>query len=140
MADSTEFAHVQLLFEYTKFHIGVYTTLTAALIALMNSSLGKRVQLPSWLVWTAVAFVSLAGLAGGVVASSLPWVDSLDAFKMAKIGPYNSELFTGLMWTWLEHTFFWLGIVSILSAFGWGHWRRREPMRSRSSQRVPNGR
>ena len=114
---SNDFEQVKLLFEYTKFHLGVYTTLAAALIALVNTDFGKRINLPGEFVWAAVIFIGLAGLAGGIVASTLPHVTTLSDFWSSKIGPFRLKILAGEGWTYIEHTAFWLAIVSILTAF-----------------------
>jgi len=106
------FENVKLLFEYTKFHIGLYTALITALIAALNfkTTLGWSVD-AGW-VLTAVIFIGVAGLAGGVIASSLPHFSSLDAFWNAKLGPYRFKIFSGESWTYIEHTTFWLGVIA----------------------------
>jgi len=117
-ADSTGWEQLKLLFEYTKFHIGLYATLAAALITLTNTEFGKSLKVVEPLVWVAVLFIALAGLAGGVIASSLPWFRNLESFKTTAIGPFRLRLMLGEYWTYIEHTSFWLGIASILLAFG----------------------
>lgn len=119
MQGNAGWEQLKLLFDYTKFHIGLYATLASALIALVNTDFGKRLSLNGAFVWAAVLFIASAGLAGGVVASSLPWFESIQAFRTTAIGPFRTELMRGELWTYVEHTSFWLGIVSILIAFGW---------------------
>ena len=84
-----DFEQVKLLFEYTKFHLGVYTTLAAALIALVNTEFGKNINLPREFVWAAVVFIALAGVAGGIVASTLPHMTTLGDFWGSRIGPFR---------------------------------------------------
>lgn len=110
---------VKLLFDYTKFHIGLYATLAAGLIALVNTAFGKSLDLQRSFVWAAVLFIALAGLAGGVIASSLPWFQDIADFRTTLLGPFRLRIMSGEYWTYLEHTSFWLGIGSILIAFGW---------------------
>lgn len=112
-----EFEQVKLLFEYTKFHLGAYMTAAAALVALINTDFGKRICLPEPLVWAAVLFIAIAGVAGGIVASSLPHSSTLEKFWARKVGPFRLELFTGETWTYVEHSAFWLAIVCVLAAF-----------------------
>jgi hypothetical protein len=117
--DSVAFDQVKLLADYTIFHIGLYATLASALIALVTSDLGSRIRLKPALLWSAVIGIAIAGLAGGVIASSLPHFRSLPAFMSEPIGPYRSGLMPGELWTYLEHTAFWFGIASIVLAFAW---------------------
>lgn len=116
---SSGWEQLKLLFDYTKFHIGLYVTLASALIALVNTEFGKALKLRPALIWAAVLFIALAGLAGGVIASSLPWFESIHSFKDTLIGPFRLRMMSGEFWTYLEHTSFWLGIGSILLAFAW---------------------
>jgi uncharacterized integral membrane protein len=115
-----QFEQVKLLFDYTKFHIGLYTTVTAAYIAVMTSDYGKRsFFVPhSWLVWPAVVMFLLAGLAGGIIASSCPHCPRFDKLMTAKIAPYmDGKGFSGRTWTYIEHTAFWLGIILAILSF-----------------------
>jgi|SRR5579872_2652905 len=108
-------AQIKLLFEYTKFHIGLYASLIAALMGLMK--LGSK-QIPAKLVpylkITLVCFV-VAGAAGGVIASSI----SLDYRQLVcgeAIGPFfGLAMLSHACWAHIEHLAFWLGItVSVL--------------------------
>ena len=111
---------VKLLFDYTKFHIGLYTTVTAAYIAVMASDYGKRVFFvpDRRLVWSAVVMFLVAGFAGGIIASSCPHYPRLDALMAAKIAPFTDRRgFTGRTWTYIEHTAFWVGIILAILSF-----------------------
>ena len=112
------FEQVKLLFDYTKFHIGVYTTIATILVAVINTEWGKSLQLSKPLVWTAIILIAVAGVAGGTIASSLPHYDTLDCFMSSWIGPYRFTLMTGEVWTYVEHTSFWFAAAAIVSAFG----------------------
>jgi hypothetical protein len=57
---------------------------------------------------TIVLFL-LAGAAGGLVASSIPFFKTFDEFSRARLGPWESELIPAIMCTHVEHTAFWLG-------------------------------
>ena len=107
---------VKLLFDYTKFHIGLYTGVITVLVAGLNlrSTLRWPVE-PTWL-GISIIFIAVAGLAGGVIASSLPHFSTIGAFWDAEIGPFRSRLFRGETWTYIEHTAFWIGVISGLVA------------------------
>lgn len=110
---------IKLLFDYTKFHIGLYTTVTAGYIAVMASDYGRQffLQPSPCLVWGAVVMFMVAGLAGGIIASSCPHYPRLDSLMAARIAPYtDGKGLTGRTWTYVEHTAFWVGILlAILS-------------------------
>ena len=117
----------KLLFDYTKFHIGLYTTLAAAYIALMASEYGKRILAPNilWVVAAVAAFV-IAGGAGGTIASSCTRLVGLhfegDPLEQ-KVFPYRTVKskwrFPGWKvntWARIEHTAFWIGLVCVIAS------------------------
>jgi hypothetical protein len=122
---------LELLHEYTKFHIGLYLTLASAFIAVASLKKGEEhlFNLPPWLVWLAMAGFMLAGLAGGVIASSITQCYGVGDPKLGEIctssrvfleqrwGPWKVDLLTGRWWTWIEHTSFWTGLISAVCAF-----------------------
>jgi hypothetical protein len=111
---------LELLFDYTKFHIGVYLTLAAAYITLATSKIGGTLpKLNSKFVWPAVVFIIVAGFAGGVIASSLTQTNSanVEGFLKEETGPWHTTWFTVRTWTYIEHTVFWAGIVCVVLSF-----------------------
>src|SRR6266446_3505113 len=65
---------LELLYDHTKFHIGLCLILTSAYITLVTSKIGRKDVLPVLhpaLAWTAVALFMAAGIAAGVIASSV---------------------------------------------------------------------
>ena len=113
---------LELLFDYTKFHIGVYLTLAAAYITLGTSHLSDNLpKLNAGFVWTAVIFIAIAGFAGGVIASSITQSQSANVEEFLKdpTGPWSMECFPGRTWIYIEHTAFWIGIVFVLLSYAW---------------------
>jgi hypothetical protein len=124
---------VKLLFDYTKFHIGLYTTLASVLIAALGASFAKEWQIHRELVAAAIVLIALAGLFGGVVASSLPYISSKASLHPGKelyeqpIGPlWTDQTNAGKLsclaqpvryWTYLEHSAFWAAVLLLLIAF-----------------------
>lgn len=115
---------LELLFEYTRWHIGVYLTLTAAYLTAAFAHAGETRLLPvnSYFLWIAVVFTMVAGLAGGVIASSLTQWDkggSSNDFLRSKIGPWSGGLFyyRARSWTHVEHTSFWIGLIAAVLSF-----------------------
>jgi hypothetical protein len=111
-----EFERLNLLYDYTKFHIGLYTTLVAALVAARETIIPRA---PAYLRWTLLFFlvagaaggvVLVAGAAGGVVASNVPDFSTYSDFLNTRIGPFGWKPMCGLYWSHLEHLAFWLGI------------------------------
>jgi len=107
---------IERLFEYTKFHIGLYMTVGAGLVALIagaadvNSVFHGIVANPKLLI-ISVLFMATAGLAGGVIASSLTQINSFDEFWTKRQGPWSLTICVGKYWTWIEHTAFWSSII-----------------------------
>jgi hypothetical protein len=103
------------LMDYTKFHIGMYTTLCTVLIAILGLDMVKpsAVDLHPYLFGTLLCF-AVAGMFGGLVGSSLPYFKTFEEFSQAKLGPWKLKLIPALVCTHLEHTAFWLGIIVVL--------------------------
>lgn len=115
---------LELLFEYTKWHIGIYLTLTGAYLtaAFANFSGRPVLSFNLYLLWPAILFTMIAGLAGGVIASSLTqWCEGGGSrdFLQAQIGPWEWKRlhFPAKAWTYVEHTAFWIGLIAAVASF-----------------------
>ena len=113
---------LQVLFDYTVFHIGIYITLAAAIVAaevFWNKS--------TWVQPLAVLCLLVAGAAGGAVASNIPAAassDTLSAFLKEYPTLFMDKtltLFTHGWLTQIEHGFFWLAMTLLLGRFF--YWR-----------------
>jgi len=112
---------LELLFDYTKFHIGLYLTLTASYIAATSVKVHESLllKIDARLFWPAVICFMVAGLAGGIVASSITQTHARSSgqFLEENIGPWEIKWlhFKTRYWTWIEHTAFWisLGIAAV---------------------------
>jgi hypothetical protein len=116
---------LELLFDYTKFHIGLYLTLTASYIAIATVKVNEKFLVkpqPYWLSLAIIAFI-VAGLAGGVIASSITQCQctSSQQFLNQPIGPWDWKTihFPARVWTYIEHTSFWVGLLSAAISFFW---------------------
>src|SRR6267143_1290387 len=113
---------LELLYDHTKFHIGLSLVLTSAYITLATSKIGRKDTLPMLhpaLAWTAVALFLVAGIAAGVIASSVIQSRSngADDFLRAKIGPWDTALLPGKVWVHIEHSSFWLAVICAVLSF-----------------------
>jgi hypothetical protein len=113
---------LELLFDYTKFHIGLYITLSASYIAVATAKISEKpiLTLNRYFFWPAIFAFALAGLAGGVIASSITQTDARSSsdFMKLDIGPWDWTKihFEARKWTWIEHTSFWIGLaLAVLS-------------------------
>ncbi|MEI2760729.1 hypothetical protein [Methanothrix soehngenii] len=105
------------LFDYTKFHIGMYTTLIAGIIGVFaNDSLKNAYSGMVPYIKVSIVLFLVAGAAGGLVASSIPFFKTFDEFSQACIGPWKLKLFPAIICTHVEHTAFWFGCF--VAAFG----------------------
>lgn len=105
-----DFEQLKLLFDYTKFHIGLYTTVATilgAVIAAKDGPFAFRL-LP---LQCSVFFICLAGFAGGVIVSSITQAQSYTVFWASRLGPFRLKWFTAEMWTYIEHGAFWIAVV-----------------------------
>lgn len=119
--DEFEFEKLKLLFDYTKWHIGVYLTSAGLFAGFIAASAKDPTQFlfpfdRTWLVG-AVALITVAGFAGGVLTSSMCHARRLDDFWKQKLGPFWFQWLPAEWWTYIEHTAFWLAIGCALYAF-----------------------
>jgi hypothetical protein len=105
---------LELLFDYTKSHIGLYVTLTGSYVAATSSAF-LELKICKILVWPAVVCFMAAGLAGGVIASGITQTLARcsEEFLSERIGPWEVKWlhFRARIWTWIEHTSFWVGLI-----------------------------
>jgi hypothetical protein len=80
-----EYDRVKTLFDYTKFHIGLYLTIGTLLVGVVGTK--APIAFRHWLLWLAVFFIGLAGFAGGMIASTLPYCKSLSTFETLPSDP-----------------------------------------------------
>jgi hypothetical protein len=126
------------LMEYTKFHIGMYTTLCTLLIGILGLKMFETaVDRTRCVLFAVLICFVLAGMFGGLVGSSIPFHTSFQRFRTTPTTPawldwvaskwnarvparfnFNFGWLTGELCTTLEHLFFWVGIVFALVAVG----------------------
>lgn len=107
------------LFAYTKFHIGMYTTLVGAIVAIFaNDAINDNYLFFAPYAMGAVSLFLLAGMFGGLIASSIPEHTTYSEFTSSLIGPWNLRFLASRTCIHLEHTFFWLG--SLIAVIGLG--------------------
>ena len=112
-----DYERVKLLFEYTKFHIGVYLSLATLLVGIFGLNNKIRPAFSASLLMVSVGMIVVAGLAGGVIVSRLTQVTTYDEFWSDPTGPWRLQCFRGEGWTYIEHTAFWIGLVGAILAF-----------------------
>jgi len=118
---------LKLLYDYTKFHIGLYGTLIAGFIGILTFG-GKDFSPTSINALKVVIFLLLiAAMSGGVVASSVVDVyqnygmwkteTSLETFWTTEIGPFKLKWMKAKFWWLIEHTAFWIAVLIVVGGF-----------------------
>ena len=117
-ASTHDFDRMKLLFDYTKFHIGVYATLVSLLIGLISLGPGNLSPVQHICLAVTTVFFVLAGACGGIVASNIPNLSGMEEFNNSDLGTawlFRERLrMKGPKWASLEHFFFWAGIFVAL--------------------------
>ena len=113
----TDDPQLNRLFEYTKFHIGIYLTIGGGLVTLLGAGKDggwayKLIGCPMLLL-VGLVLMTCAGAAGGVIASSTTTCKTFDELWKGQQGPYRWKVFTGETWGQIEHVSFWLAVVAI---------------------------
>ena len=115
---------LERLYDYTKFHIGIYLSAAGGLAAFISLAakgkpetafLRELVGMPATLALS-FALIVLAGIAGAIVATSTIESPSYTSFLTTKQGAYGVKPFAGKTWVTLEHAFFWLALVALAFA------------------------
>ncbi len=106
---------LEKLYDYTKFHIGIYITLSAAIIGVFaNDTLaGAYAALQHYALWSLGLFM-IAGLAGGIVAANACTETSYGDYIKKWVGPFGLPIMTVNLWTYVEHIAFWAGCGAAL--------------------------
>lgn len=130
---------LELLYDYTKFHIGIYITLSSAYLTLIalktKPELGRAqlfIDLNPYAAGLAMACFMLAGFAGGVIVSSITQYagpGGTAAFLKTDLGPWNTTWGPGQKWTYVEHTSFWVGMFAAVASVVIPLWFPPEPAR-----------
>jgi hypothetical protein len=103
---------LQLLMDYTTFHIGMYATLCTLLVSLLNwNGLKEHAATFRPNLFPMLGCFLIAAAFGGLVGSSIPYYKDFDAFSRAHLGPWCGKWIPALVCTHLEHAFFWAGIL-----------------------------
>ena len=115
------------LYDYTKFHIGIYLSFAAGISALLGTEkagwfVSKLVAANTGPLYASLAFMVLAGMCGGVVASSTIECRTFADFWAKPQGPQSIRFLRcqGKFWAMLEHLFFWLSLLLLAYAVAYG--------------------
>lgn len=106
------------LYDYTKFHIGIYLSFAGGIAALLGTEntgwfISNLVEPNKEPLYWALSLMILAGMCGGVVASSTIECASFSDHWDKPQGPRCLPILAlkGKYWAALEHGFFWLSLL-----------------------------
>jgi hypothetical protein len=119
MGADRELEQLKLLFDYTKFHIGLYTTVATIFGGLVAAGDKIPFKFNTPLLLASVVCICVAGIAGGTIASSIPGYSSYKEFWSKPIAPFpfskwmktDNKWMRAENWTYVEHIAFWLAVV-----------------------------
>ena len=108
---------LERLYDYTKFHIGIYLGFSSGLVALIGKGqditfIKDLISIPLLLVISLV-LMAFAGAAGAVVATSAIESESFDRFIEEEHGFGRWKKWTGRTWITWEHRFFWASLFCL---------------------------
>lgn len=105
---------LERLYDYTKWHIGIYLAIGGGLVASIGYlDIGPWYHLLK-APFLVVAFLAMvgAGIAGGIVGSSLASTATWEDFWEKEQGGWAFPLvMKGKTWTHVEHSCFWLSLI-----------------------------
>lgn len=122
---NAEDPRLERLYDYTKFHIGIYLLAAGAMVTILGSErahalLGELFS-PSLaaraILGAAILAMAISGLAGGVIASSCTTAKTFGEVWDRRIGPWRWwPHMLGRNWAALEHKSFWTSLILFVAA------------------------
>lgn len=117
--DEQNFRRLDHLYDYTKFHIGMYVTLIVAVFTLVGIEAlkGDPLQIMRAPLAIGTVLFALAGAFGSLVASAIPMTKAktFDEFMNEKVGTARITIIPVEWAVYIEHIFFWLGVFVLLA-------------------------
>lgn len=111
---------IERLYDYTKFHIGIYIVAAGAMVTIAGSTefsdfLDGLIK-HSVLLVGAIIMMGIAGAAGGVIISSSAIAATFDEIWKQPIGPWGFKVMAGRRWATVEHAAFWASLLLFTAA------------------------
>lgn len=117
--ESHDLEKIEMVYDYAKFHIGLYASVIAASIAIGKIQGGETSpdSLLKVLAMVGVGCVLAAGACGAMVAVKTPDLlhKSYIDFKTTRLTALNAITMRVENWLSWEHKLFWTGLVLILA-------------------------
>lgn len=123
----SEDGRITRLLDYTKFHIGIYLSSAGVMVTLVAAAAdGSKLSFirslfaAPWALAVAAVFMTIAGAAGGIIASSCTQCRTFEELWNQRQGPHTLKLLKGCHWALVEHGSFWISCLflaySVLSS------------------------
>jgi hypothetical protein len=122
-----EIEQVKQIYDYTKFHIGLYFTLLTGLVALVTLSKKQNFEQSGKVLLAIILLLLVGGVAGALVASRIvygPWTK--ECFDLQASGfwrKWEKQLTRNSWWSWadvclvIEHYAFWIALFVAIITF-----------------------
>jgi hypothetical protein len=119
-SERSTISSAELLYDYSKFDIGLYTAVVVIFsAALAFAPAGFRFH--RGLLSLAVVLTCVAGFAAGVIASRCSYFTSWSGLWRTKIGPFRWWCLRGQYWAYIQHGCFCAALIaavlSVLSVY-----------------------
>ena len=111
MANRRGLDQLKLLFDYSKFQIGLYATFAIVLTGAMAFQ-PVVFRFHRGFMTLAVVFICLASMAAGIIASRCAHFASWNELWATKIGPFRWKCLQGEYWTYVQHACFGLALAA----------------------------
>jgi len=110
-------AQVNKLYDYTKFHIGLYAALMTALMTVLG--MGQKTVPPEAVCYLKItlACFTVAGVFGGILGSSISLHQEDLVTGEGKVGVGPWKILSAEWCAHLEHWAFWIGIMVSVGGF-----------------------
>jgi hypothetical protein len=109
---------LKLLLDYTKFDIGLYTTV-AIIFAAAIAYEPRVFRLHRGLLSLSLVFTCLAGMAAGIIASRCARFTNRNDLWRTRIGPFRWRCLKGEHWAYVQHACFAIALLAaVLSVLG----------------------
>ncbi len=110
---------LEFLFEYTKFHIGMYVTIIGVIFTILGLKWFDSgiTAFSKHMLAAAIILLAVSAMFGALVASAIPYHEGgFEAFMVSETGPWRNKWIEVKTLTHLEHSSFWLaGLLMVIA-------------------------
>lgn len=109
---------VKFLYDYSKFHAGLYSAIVVVLIAGLtsNTSILKANATLNRNVLFAIGLYAIAGFISGLVLSNLVHYTEVETFRSARLWIWRLQTFRYSYWVAIQYVCFWVASILIVGS------------------------